>query len=169
VLIIAAGAAALFLPFVLPICLYICYTDMKGMRIPNHAVVALFVVFAALGAIALPAGLYLWSYLHLVVVLIAGIALNAGGALGAGDAKFAAAAAPFIHLGDLRFLMILFAANLLAAFVAHRLVKHTPLRRLAPHWQSWDSGSKFPMGLALGGTLALYLALGAWYGQTPAP
>lgn len=168
-MLILASAAVWFLPFVLPICLYICFTDMKGMRIPNHAVLALFAVYALVGLIALPLGLYVWSYLHLVVVLIAGIALNAGGALGAGDAKFAAAAAPFIHLGDLRFLMILFAANLLAAYVAHRLAKYTPLRRLAPHWKSWDTGTKFPMGMALGGTLALYLALGAFYGQAPAP
>ncbi|MDJ0821320.1 MAG: prepilin peptidase [Paracoccaceae bacterium] len=162
---IAASAALWFAPFVLPICLYICFTDMRGMRIPNHAVVALFVVFALVGLIALPFDAYLWRYLHLVVVLVAGIALNAGGAMGAGDAKFAAAAAPFIHIGDLRFLMALFAANLLAAFVAHRIGKHTPLRRLAPDWHSWESGSRFPMGLALGGTLGIYLLLGIWLGR----
>lgn len=161
-------AASWFLPFVLPICIYICYTDMKGMRIPNHAVVALFVVYLSVGLIALPLDAYMWRYLHLVVALVAGIALNAGGAMGAGDAKFAAAAAPFIHLADLRFLMALFAANLLAAFVAHRLAKLSPLRRLAPEWHSWESGSKFPMGLALGGTLAIYLGLGLLYGQ-PSP
>lgn len=161
---ISASAAMWFLPFVLPICLYICYTDMKGMRIPNHAVVATFIVFAFVGVLALPFDAYLWRYIHLVVVLVAGIALNAGGAMGAGDAKFAAAAAPLFHLGDLRFLMALFAANLLAAFVAHRLGKHTPLRNLAPDWHSWETGASFPMGLALGGTTALYLILGAFYG-----
>ena len=164
-MLISATAAVWFAPFVVPICLYICYTDMKGMRIPNHAVVALFAVFAVVGLIALPFEAYLWRYLHLVVVLVAGIALNAGGAMGAGDAKFAAAAAPLIHVGDLRFLMAVFAANLLAAFVAHRIGKHTPLRRLAPHWHSWDSGARFPMGLALGGTLAIYLLMGIWFGR----
>jgi prepilin peptidase CpaA len=99
------------------------------------------------------------------VVLLAGVALHAGGAMGAGDAKWAAAAAPFIHLGDLRFLMFLFAATLLAAFVGHRLAKFTPLRRLAPDWESWKSGKKFPMGLALGGCMALYLGLGVVYGH----
>ena len=161
---LSAAAALWFPPFVLPICVYICYTDMKGMRIPNHAVVALFLVYLFVGVVALPLDTYFWRYLHLVVVLVAGIALNAGGAMGAGDAKFAAAAAPFVHIGDLRFLMALFAANLLAAFVAHRLAKRTPLRRLAPHWHSWEAGSKFPMGLALGGTLAIYLGLGLFYG-----
>ncbi|MBV2361689.1 prepilin peptidase [Thalassococcus sp. CAU 1522] len=162
---ISASAALWFLPFVAPICLYICYTDMRGMRIPNHAVIALVVVFALVGLIALPFDTYLWRYAHLAVVLLVGIALNAGGAVGAGDAKFAAAAAPLIHIGDLRLLMVLFAANLLGAFVAHRIGKHTGLRRLAPHWQSWNTGAKFPMGLALGGTLAIYLGLGVWFGR----
>lgn len=160
-----AYTALWFAPFVLPICLYIMYTDMQGMKIPNHAVMALFGVFVVVGFISLPLDAYLWRYVHLIVVLIAGIALNAGGALGAGDAKFAAAAAPIIHLGDLRFVMALFAANLLAAFVTHRLAKSTALRRMAPDWKSWSSGAKFPMGMALGGTLALYLVLAVLYGR----
>ncbi|MCC1492265.1 prepilin peptidase [Cognatishimia sp. F0-27] len=164
-MLISASAALWFLPFVLPICFYICFTDMRGMKIPNHAVVALFCVFVLVGLIALPFDTYLWRYLHLVVVLVAGIALNAGGAMGAGDAKFAAAAAPFIAVGDLRFLMALFAANLLAAFVSHRAVRATRLRNLAPSWVSWTAGSRFPMGLALGGTLGIYLTLGALYGR----
>ena len=92
---ITIQSAAWFLPFVVPVCLYIMYTDMKGMRIPNHSVVALFVIFALVGLIALPFDAYLWRYSHLVAVLVAGFALNAGGAVGAGDAKWAAAAAPF--------------------------------------------------------------------------
>jgi prepilin peptidase CpaA len=166
---ITASAALWFLPFVLPICVYICYTDMKGMRIPNHAVAAMFFVFVLVGILALPLDAYLWRYVHLVVVLVAGIALNAGGAMGAGDAKFAAVAAPFIHVGDLNFLILLFSANLLAAFTTHRLAKLTPLRRMAPSWESWSTGKKFPMGLALGGTRALYLILGAIYGQPALP
>ncbi|KUF11295.1 prepilin peptidase [Pseudoponticoccus marisrubri] len=162
---ISASAALWFLPLVLPICLYVCFTDMRGMRITNPAVMALFVVYVAIGLLALPFDAYLWRYLHLVVALVAGMALNAGGAMGAGDAKFAAAAAPFIHLGDLRFLMALFAANLLGAFVAHRIAKHSALRRLAPDWMSWQSGAKFPMGMALGGTLATYLAIGVFFGR----
>ncbi|SIS66298.1 prepilin peptidase CpaA [Roseivivax lentus] len=161
---IDASAALWFLPFVVPLCLYTCYTDMARMKITNPTVIALFAVFAAIGLIALPVETYLWRYAHFAVVLVAGIALNAAGVMGAGDAKFAAAAAPFIHLGDLRLLMLLFAAVLLAAFVAHRTARATPLTRLAPDWASWHSGAKFPMGLALGGALALYLGMGAVYG-----
>ena len=53
---------------------------------------------------------------------------------------------------------------LLAAVTTHRIAKYTPLRRIAPGWKSWNMGWKFPMGLSLGGTLAIYLILGAVYG-----
>ena len=161
---ISAFSALLFLPFVVPICIYVAFSDMRDMRIPNQMVLLLFAVFALVGLIALPFDVYAWRYMHLIVVLIAGIALNAGGVMGAGDAKFAAAAAPFIHVGDVRFLVALFAANLLAAFVSHRIGKHSGLRKVAPHWKSWTN-PKFPMGLALGGTLVIYLGLGVWFGR----
>jgi prepilin peptidase CpaA len=162
---ISASDAWLFLPFVLPICFYVAFTDLREMRITNQAVLLLAGIFVVLGLFALPLPTYAWRILQMVVVLIIGIMLNAGGAVGAGDAKFAAAAAPFIAPGDLRLLLALFAANLLAAFVTHRLVKYTPLRRIAPGWQSWDMGWKFPMGLSLGGTFALYIILGTQFGS----
>ena len=108
--------------------------------------------------------LSLYSVLSNLIFASYNTALIASGAVGAGDAKFAAAAAPFIALGDLRILLALFAANLLAAFTTHRIVKYTPLRRVAPNWQSWNMGWKFPMGLSLGGTLGLYLILATQYG-----
>ncbi len=161
---ISATAALWFLPFVLPICLYVAFTDMKQMRITNQAVLVLIAIFVVLGLFLLPFETYLWRLLSLVIVLVIGIVLNAAGVMGAGDAKFAAAAAPFIAMGDLRLLMMLFMATLLAAAATHRGVKYTPLRRLAPDWQSWQETKKFPMGLALGTTLGLCLILGARYG-----
>ncbi len=157
-------AAAWFLPFVLPICLYVVYTDVSRMKITNKANLALAGVFMVIGLIALPFDVYLWRLLSLLIVLIVGIVLNAAGVMGAGDSKFIAAAAPYIALGDLSLMMWLFTATLLASFVTHRTAKYTPLRKLAPSWASWDQGKKFPMGLALGSTLAIYLVLGLLYG-----
>lgn len=161
---ILATQAMWFLPFVLPICLYVAFTDMAQMKITNQAVIALALVFVVVGFFLMPFVDYLWRLAALVIVLVVGVILNGAGALGAGDAKFAAAAAPFIALGDLRLLMALFMATLLAAAVAHKSVKYTPLRKLAPHWDSWEQGKKFPMGFALGPVLAIYLILGAIYG-----
>lgn len=134
------------------------------MKITNKANLALAGVFVVIGLIALPFDVYLWRLLSLVIVLIVGIILNAVGVMGAGDSKFIAAAAPYIALGDLRLLLWLFMATLLASFVTHRTAKYTPLRKLAPSWTSWDQGKKFPMGLALGSTLTIYLVLGLLYG-----
>lgn len=160
---ITAFSALWFLPFVLPICLYVAYTDLAHMRITNKAVAALTLVFLLVGLIALPFDIYLWRLLYLVIVLVVGIILNAVGAMGAGDSKFLAASAPFVALGDLRLLMVLLMACVLFAFVVHRGVKMTPIRQLVPHWESWNR-KKFPMGFALGPTLTLYLVFGAFYG-----
>ena len=161
---ITATSAMWFLPFVLPICLYVAFTDMKKMRITNQAVVALVVVFLAVGLIALPFDAYLWRLAHLVIVLVIAMVLNAVGAMGAGDSKFIAASAPFVALGDMQLVLALLMVCVLAAVITHKLAKFTPLRRLAPTWDSWSSGKKFPMGFALGTTLSLYLILGAIYG-----
>ncbi len=162
---VSASAALWFLPFVLPICFYVAFTDLREMRITNQAVILLALIFVAVGPFVMPLPEVGMRLLQLGAVLVIGIVLNAAGAVGAGDAKFAAAAAPYVAMGDLRLLIAVFAANLLAAFATHRLIKYTPLRQIAPGWKSWDMGWKFPMGLSLGGTLAIYLILGAKFGR----
>lgn len=157
--------AWLYLPFVLPLCFYTAFTDLRSMKITNQTVLALGGLFLVLGLIALPFDQYLWRLAQLVIILVFGIVLNAAGALGAGDAKFAAAAAPYVALGDLRMLIIVFGATLMAAFVSHRIAKHSPLRRMAPDWESWHRKHDFPLGLALGPCLAIYLGLGAILGS----
>jgi len=162
---IPASEALWFAPFVLPICFWVALSDLRHMKIPNKAVLAMASVFLIIGLIALPSYAdYGWRLLHLGVVLVIGIAFNAAGLVGAGDAKFAAAAAPFILVSDLTMVSLIFAANLLASLATHRIIKHSPLRKLAPNWKSWSSGKKFPMGISLGGTLAIYIALGVVFG-----
>ncbi|WP_298857871.1 prepilin peptidase [uncultured Sulfitobacter sp.] len=161
---ITTYAAAWFLPFVVPICLYVMYTDLSRMKITNIANLTLAGVFVAVGLIVLPFDEYLWRLAGMVIVLFVGVILNAAGVMGAGDSKFIAAAAPFVALGDLVLLTFIFIASLLAAVVTHRTIRMTRLRQLAPDWTSWEQGKKFPMGLALGPTLIIYLVLGFLYG-----
>ncbi|MEM5521965.1 prepilin peptidase [Sulfitobacter sp. AS59] len=161
---ITVYAALWFLPFVVPLCLYAAYTDMASMRITNPTVLALAAVFVVIGPIALPFETYLWHLLAMAVALVVGIFLNAAGVMGAGDAKFIAAAVPFVALGDLRLMLALLMATILAAAATHRGAKYTPIRKMVPHWTSWEQSKKFPMGLALGPTLAIYLILGARFG-----
>ncbi len=157
---ITAWSALWFLPFVLPICIWVAWSDMKFMKIPNTAVYALAAVFVVLGLVALPLAEIPWRFLQFVVVFAIGLVMWAIKAVGAGDVKFAAVMAPFIALGDLRFMLYLFAGVLLAAVVTHKVFKRMPaMRNLTPEWKSWTT-KKFPMGLALGPTLGFYLLAG---------
>lgn len=153
-------AARWFLPFVLPLCLIVALTDLRHMRIPNWTVDTLGALYVILGALVMPSWSdYGWQLLHLPLGVALGFLVYAAGLVGAGDAKFAGAAAPYVAFADLSTVTLIFCATLLAGFLAHRIARNTPLRRLAPEWKSWDVGSKFPMGLCLGATLALYLCL----------
>lgn len=163
---LSATAALWFLPLLVPMCLYVAYTDLSRMKITNPTVMAMAIIFAVMGPFFYPLDDYLWQLAHLGIVLVAGIILNAVGAMGAGDAKFLAAAAPYVALGDIHLLMALFAAILLAAYAVHTIAKRTALQTLAPNWASWNQpGRRFPMGFALGPTLAVYLGLAALYGS----
>ncbi|MEO0990715.1 MAG: prepilin peptidase [Pseudomonadota bacterium] len=159
--------ALIFLPFVAPICLWVAFSDMKLMKIPNLAVVALLLVYVIVGPFALPFGDYAWRYLNIVVILLFGFLLNQGGLIGAGDAKFAAAMAPFVSAAMVTNLVFIFAAVLIGAYATHRMFRAIPaVRNGFSDWKSWEN-PKFPMGLALAGCLFLYLSVVAWYGLVP--
>lgn len=161
---ITASSASWFLPFTIPIAIWVSWSDMKFMKIPNKSVVALFVIFAVVGLIALPFEDYLWRYLNVLVVLVIGFFLNMRRAIGAGDAKFAAAMAAFFPATDTAILIYFFAAVLLGAFATHRGFRRIPAVRAAfPDWKSWENRD-FPMGLALSGALILYLLAGVLLG-----
>lgn len=156
--------AAWFLPFVLPIVVWVSWSDMSSMKIPNKAVLALMAVFVVVGLIALPFSEYLWRYLHFVVLLVIGFVLSTLGAMGAGDAKFAAAMAPFIAAQDMMMFMFLLGATTLGAFVLHRSARRSDaMRERFPDWESWTR-REFPMGFALAPALLFYLVIGLFNG-----
>ncbi len=161
---IAPATALIFLPFAILVGIWVAWSDMKFMKIPNKAVAALFWIFVVTGLLALPFGEYLWRYLHIVVVLAVTFLANQVRLMGAGDAKFLAVMAPFVDRGDIALIAPIFAAVLLAAFATHRIFRAIPaMRRGFPDWKSWEN-PKFPMGFALSGTLIIYLALGTLIG-----
>lgn len=160
-------AALICLPFVTLICLWVAWSDMKFMKIPNRAVAALMIVYAVAGCVWVLFGLMpwrdaLWGAALGVIVLAIGFVVTALGMVGAGDSKFAAAMAPFFVGAPLTFVLALFAACLLGAFFIHRVIKWTPpLRKRIGDWESWER-KDFPMGLALTGTMIVYLVWQVW-------
>jgi prepilin peptidase CpaA len=147
---------------VLPVAAWVCWSDLKYMKIPNTAVMAVAAIWLVVGFLVVPFEPWAWRWVNLLVVLAIGFVLNAVAHVGAGDAKFAAAAAPFFRVGDAAWVLPLFAAFLLGAFAAHRLLRAIPaVRRAAPDWISWKRAD-FPMGLALVGTFVAYLSIMAF-------
>lgn len=151
--------AAWFLPFVVPITIWVSWSDMASMKIPNKAVLSLMAVFLVIGLIALPFGEYLWRWSHFVVVLVIGFVLTSLGTMGAGDAKYAAAMAPFIAREDATVFMFLLAATIMAALILHRAARASPIRQRFDTWESWTHKG-FPMGFALAPALMFYLLFG---------
>lgn len=146
----------------LPLGIYIAWSDLATMRIPNRSVLLLAGAFLVFGLIALPLETWAWRLVQMAAVLALGFVANMARLIGGGDAKYAAAMAPYFAPQDASLVMILLAAMLLGAFVSHRALRMIPIiRRLTPEWKSWNAGRDFPMGLALSGTLLGYLALAA--------
>lgn len=148
--------------FSLPVCAWVCWSDLKTMKIPNNAVMALAAIFLVVGFVVFPTQDWAWRWVNLLVVLAVGFVLNALANVGAGDAKFAAAAAPFFSASHLNLIVPLFAAFLLGAFFSHRMLRAIPaVRAMTPDWVSWQR-KDFPMGLALVGTFVAYLVIRAF-------
>ena len=153
-----------FLPLLVPIAIWVSWSDMKFMKIPNKAVLTTAAVYLVAGLLVLPLQAWLWGWALLVIVLIVGYLANMLSLIGAGDAKFAAVMAPFFVGADIGLVMALFAACLLGAFTSHRLARSIgAIRRMTPDWLSWTSRD-FPMGLALSGLLIFYPLVAAWLG-----
>ncbi|MGL6211757.1 MAG: prepilin peptidase [Paracoccaceae bacterium] len=152
-------APLVFLPFVIAIGIWVSWSDMKFMKIPNKAVLALAAVWLVVGLFIVPFDQWLWGLALGAAVLVVSFLATMAGLIGAGDAKFAAAMAPFFIAADPRYVMALFAACLLGAFFSHRALRMVPpFRAVTSDWVSWTN-KDFPMGLALSGTLIFYLLI----------
>lgn len=152
-----------FLPFVLPITVWVAWSDMATMKIPNKAVLALLAVFVVVGLVALPFGEYLWRYAHFGVVIVITFVMSSLGMMGAGDAKYAAAMAPFIARPDIAPFFFLLGATVIGALLLHRTARATRFRTVFPDWESWER-REFPMGFALAPALLFYLLIGLFGG-----
>lgn len=148
----------------LPVAIWICWSDLKYMKISNRANLTVLAIWLVVGGLTFPPDVYLWRWLNVPVIWLIGFFLTNFAGVGAGDSKFAAAASPYVSAAHLPLVLPLFAAFLLGAFAAHRLLRAIPAVRAAtPDWVSWGH-KKFPMGLALVGTLLAYLSIMAFPG-----
>lgn len=152
------------LPFLLvagPLMLIAAVSDLKSMKIPNWISIALVVAFIILGLIFLPFETYLWRLLGGIVVFIIVFLMNMVGLIGGGDAKLAAAFAPYIATSDYGAFLFLLAVAGVITLVAHRIAGRIPaITRATPDWASWKAKRHFPYGLSICVAALYYLIFG---------
>lgn len=157
-----ASAALWILIVTTPLAFLAAFNDLARMKLPNAIVLAVVALYVILGPFLFDFDIYLWGFVHGVVMYAVGIFAYAFMGVGAGDGKYAAAMALFIPAADARFVVPLFCAYVLGAFVTHRLFRAMPVVRNATEtWVSWGH-KKFPVGLALAGTFSTYFACAAF-------
>ena len=158
-----SGALILLVP-VLPIAIWVALSDMKQMKIPNRAVLALAAVWPALGWLAVPTWTaWAWGFALMAIVLVIGYLMWSTMKFGGGDAKYAAAMAGIFVGADIIWLLSVIAGCMLGSVVVHRLMRRIPaIRRATPDWKSWEERLFFPFGFALSGIVVFYLVAAVW-------
>lgn len=148
-----------FLPFALVIGCWVAWSDLTTMKIPNKAVIALLTVFFFIGLLALPLDVWAWRWVHFGVAIVLTFLLSALGVMGAGDAKFLAASMPFVALPLFTEYAIVLGIMIALTFPLQRLWRRSSFAR--SRFAQWESMERreFPMGVALGPALAIYLAI----------
>lgn len=150
----------------LPLMALCAWYDLKSLRIPNWLVLCVLATFLATGAWGLPFETFLWRIAQGAVVLLVGFGLFSLGAVGGGDAKMAAALAPFVAPRDIGSVLMLYAVVSLVLLLALRLAMQFARHR-STGWMAVDQYALpprervFPMGLIFAITIVVYLSASA--------
>ncbi len=148
----------------IPICIWVAWSDMKFMRIPNVACYALFISFLIIGPAIFDWHEYGIRIAQGIVMLVAGFFITSIGLIGGGDSKFAAAMMPYIALFHIPPFLLIIAIMSFFFIALHKLIGITPgIKNYVNDWESWNSKGMFPFGVTLAGSLIAYLLLNIWY------
>ena len=144
----------------LPLMLYVMWSDLKSLRIPNWVVLAVLSVFVATGIWGLPFETFLWRLAHGLIFLAVGFAVFAvgRGKVGGGDMKLVAALVPFVAGAHALLILVIYTVVTFAGLFVHRLIR-AYLRGRQTGWLAFDQKIYFPVGVILGVTILIYLGL----------
>ena len=157
-----SDAMILLVP-VLPIAIWAAVSDLKRMKIPNTAVLAMAAVWTLLGWYLVGMNAWLWGFAIMAVVFVAGFLLYLTGTFGAGDAKYAAAMSGLFVGGSIGEILLIIFVCMVGSLVLHRLLRSLPfVRNATPDWESWTRRRYFPFGLALSAIVVFYLLAAIW-------
>lgn len=148
---------ALMVALLIPVLLWIAWSDLARMKIPNMAVLGVLAIFVLVGPLVLSIGDWGWRLLHFPPVLLLVFLLSQAGVMGAGDAKALAALAPYVALVDALAVLLILAVCMVGGLILHRVARRIgPLRRATPTWESWRDAA-FPMGLSISAAMLIYV------------
>lgn len=155
--------AMILLVPVLPIAIWAAVSDLKRMKIPNTAVLAMAAVWPLLGWYLVGMNAWLWGFAIMAVVFVAGFLLYLTGTFGAGDAKYAAAMSGLFVGGSIGEILLIIFVCMVGSLILHRLLRSLPfVRNATPDWESWTRRRYFPFGLALSAIVVFYLLAAIW-------
>ncbi len=161
---IEAPALWVALAAMLPLMGLMAWSDLKVLKIPNWLVLAVFAVFLICGLWGLPPEVFVWRLGHGAIVLLIGFIVFAVGGIGGGDAKMAAALAPFVVPAEIMPFLALYAVTTLFLMAVLRIVQQFA-RHEETGWLAIDQLQKpprervFPMGLIFAVTVVIYLGV----------
>lgn len=150
----------------LPLMALTAWYDLKVLKIPNWLVLTVLAVFVVCGIWGLPFETFAWRIGQGFVVLVIGFVIFAFGGIGGGDAKMAAALAPFVIPADVLVFLALYAVATLFLMAVLRMIQHYN-RHEETGWLAIDQLHKparervFPMGLIFAITVVLYIGFQA--------
>ena len=155
-------AMILLLP-VLRIAIWAAVSDLKRMKIPNTAVLAMAAVWPLLGWYLVGVTPWLWGFAIMAIVFVAGFLLYLTGTFGAGDAKYAAAMSGLFVGGNIGEILLIIFVCMVGSLILHRILRSLPfIRNATPDWESWTRRRYFPFGLALSAIVVFYLLAAIW-------
>jgi prepilin peptidase CpaA len=155
--------AMILLVPVLPIAIWAAVSDLKRMKIPNTAVIAMAAVWPLLGWYLVPMTAWFWGFAIMAIVFVAGFLLYLTGTFGAGDAKFAAAIAGLFVGGNIGEILLIIFVSMIGSLTLHRILRSLPfIRNATPDWESWTRRRYFPFGMALSVIVVFYLLAAIW-------
>ena len=155
--------AMILLVPVLPIAIWAAVSDLKRMKIPNTAVLAMAAIWPLIGWYLVGVTPWLWGFAIMAVVFVAGFLLYLTGSFGAGDAKFSAAMAGIFVGGNIGEILLIIFICMVGSLILHRIMRSLSfIRNATPDWESWTRRRFFPFGMALAAIVIFYLVAAIW-------
>lgn len=161
---ITQTGALILLVLMLPIAIWATFNDLKRLKIPNKAVLAMAAIWPLAGWMAVPTWTaWAWGFAFMAIGIALGYVAHALVNFPGGDSKYAAAISPVFVGADIVEVITLVLACMLGATVLFQIVRILPgIDRVTAGWEGFKHWRIVPFGLALSAMVIYYLVAASW-------